>query len=979
MQADRWRQVEELYDAALELPIAERAEFVEKACAGDEELRRELSSLLEAEQQVGDFMKSPALDIAAQGIARDHSAFQPSSHQTSFINRELGPYKIEMLLGMGGMGEVYLAHDAKLKRKVALKILPTRFVPDQEHVRRFEREARAISALNHPNLITIYDIGVADGVHYIATEYVTGKTVRDLIDDGLKMKDALAIATQVAEALSAAHNAGVLHRDIKPENIMVRPDGYVKVLDFGLAKLSEGTTTTAAAVDNPNPSSGTRPGLMMGTLAYMSPEQAVGDVVDQRTDVWSLGVVLYEMVTGSSPTRGANRSETLGAILSKEPLIDTDSNPELPLELDHILVKALEKDRELRYQTASDFRADLKRLKREMDSSPSHSGSSGRTAQRKLAAAESAAARLWSRRALAFGATAVIALSLSAWLLATTWNAKKVVAGPDWSHAKNVQLTLNEGSELFCSLSPDAKSFVYVGEEAGNTDIYSQRVGGKNPTNLTKDSTQDETTPAFSPDGNLIAFHSEREPAGLYIMEATGENTRRVSDIGYHPSWSPDGKEIVVSEEWIGVHTNKSARPSALWIINVTSGEKRLLTKGDAAQPSWSPNGGRIAYWYWTAEGRGDIATISVAGGAPVKVTADDSIDWNPVWSPDGRFIYFASDRGGSMNLWRIAVDEKTGAASGAPEAVSTPSRYALNPSFSRDGKTMVYVRYESVANVQSVAFDTVSGKVTGEPAWVTRGYTGVSNPQLSPDGEHYVARWQHPTQEDIAIFNRDGSNLRGLTDDKFQDRRPRWFPDGQAIAFISDRSGLNQIWTVNADSTGLRQLTFAGENGAVLPTLAPDGKRLAYLQLGDKSAAAFILNLTKNWQEQTPEPFPPVPNFKGYFIPNDWSSDGEKIIGTLISEDKNDGGLAIYSFSNKSYQRIADFGSYPTWLKGNRKFIFIQKSTIYLGDSESRKAQAIFTPASNTIQHPSIAPDNKMIFYRYLQIEADVWSLSLE
>lgn len=969
MKADRWQQLEGLYDAAMELPAAERAKFAKDACAGDEDLLRDLLGMLNAEQEVGDFMESPALDIAAKAVAQE----TPSVNQSFFVGRELGPYKIEELLGVGGMGEVYLAHDAKLKRQVALKILPLRFVADPEHVKRFEREARAVSALNHPNLITIYDIGISEGVHFIATEFVTGKTVRDLIDDGLKMKDALAIATQVAEALGAAHNAGVLHRDIKPENIMVRPDGYVKVLDFGLAKLSE-----QIAAERSNLSAGTEPGLLMGTLAYMSPEQAAGDVVDQRTDIWSLGIVLYEMMTGSSPTKGANRMETLGTILSKEPLTAKDSNPALSIELDHILGKALEKDRELRYQTASDFRADLKRLKREIDSSPSVPGSGVRASRRNLTAVASSARR-WPRRAFVFGALVVVALSLGAWFLATTWFTTKTSAGPNWSRARNLQLTIKEGSELFCSLAPDGKSFVYVSDEAGNADIYLQRVGGKNPTNLTKDSTKDETTPAFSPDGNLIAFHSQREPAGLYIMEATGENPRRISEVGYHPSWSPDGKEIVVGAEWIGVHANKSAAPSALWIIEVATGEKRLLTAGDAAQPSWSPGGGRIVYWYWSAEGHGDLATIPATGGPPVRITTDDSIDWNPVWSPDGKFIYFASDRGGSMNLWRIAVDEKTGAAIGSPEAVPTPSRYAFNISFSHDGKSLVYVRYESATNVQSVPFDATSGKVSGEPSWVTRGYAGVASPQLSPDGGRYVARWLHPTQEDIAIFNNDGSNLRALTDDKFQDRRPRWFADGQRIAFSSDRSGVNQIWSINADGTGLRQLTFAAENGADSPSLSPDGKRLAYLQLKDKGAVVFVMDLTKAWQEQSPEPFPPVPAFKGYFRPNDWSSEGDELIGTLVSEDGNDAGIGTYSVSSKRFEKLADFGGYPSWLKDSRKFIFIEKNKIYLGDTEGKKVQAIFSPSSNAIQHPGISADNKMIFFRFLQIEADVWSLNLE
>jgi Tol biopolymer transport system component len=658
-----------------------------------------------------------------------------------------------------------------------------------------------------------------------------------------------------------------------------------------------------------------------------------------------------------------------------------DSHPPLPVELEHILGKALEKDRELRYQTASDFRADLKRLKREIDSSPSLPGSDdGGRAARRNPAATVASAKPWSRRTLVAGALlAVIVLSLGGWLLATKLAATKAAAVPDWSRARNVQLTIKESSELFCSLAPDGKSFLYVSFEAGNTDIYWQRVGGKNPINLTKDSSMSETTPAFSPDGNLIAFHSEREPSGLYIMEATGENPRRLSDVGYHPSWSPDGKQIVAGAEWVGVHSNKSTNPSALWIIDVATGAKRLLTEGDAAQPSWSPGGERIAYWYWSTEGRGDIATIPAAGGAPVRITSQDSVDWNPVWSPDGKYIYFASDRGGSMNLWRIAVDEKTGKALGEPEAVPTPSRYALSVSFSRDGKSLAYVRYESLANIQSVPFDASSGKVTGAPVWVTRGFTGVSHPQLSPDGERYVARWPRLTQEDIAVFNKDGSNWRALTDDKFQDRRPRWFPDGQRIAFTSDRSGVNQIWSINADGTGLKQLTFAEGNGASSPVISPDGKSLTYLQFKDTGASAYILDLTKGWQEQSPKPLPPLSASGGYFFPNDWSSDGGKLIGAFAEGDRNDGGVGTYSFSSGSYEKLIDTGGYPIWLKDNRRFIFIRKNTIYLADAENKKTQPIFTPSANGIQAPSISRDNRTIFFRYLEVEADVWLLSLE
>jgi Tol biopolymer transport system component len=972
MKADRWRQVEELFDAAVELPAAEREEFLRDACGGDEELRRELASLLDARGQVGDFLEAPALEVAAREFARgqpEPSRAQSQAAQTTFAGR-VGPYRVERLLGAGGMGEVYLARDEKLGRRVALKLLPRKFVSDPDRRARFEREARAASALNHPNLITVYDIGEVEGSHYIATEFVEGKTVRALIKEGLKTKDALNIAAQVAEALSAAHGAGIVHRDIKPENIMVRPDGYVKVLDFGLAKLTE------AAEDAP-PAMQTQAGLIMGTPAYMSPEQAAGDAVDGRTDVWSLGVVLYEMATGGSPFKGGSRQETLNAILSKEPAPATEVNPSLPLELNHILSKALEKDRELRYQTASDFRADLRRLRRELDSSASLPGHSTQAAAGRRTRPTAAPARPW--RGFALGATVVAALALCVWLLAARWPRAKAPAGPDWSRATNVQLTVQQGPEAFLSLAPDGKSFVYVTGPKGNADIYWQRVGGKNPTNLTAGSTKDDTTPAFSPDGNLIAFHSEREPPGLYVMGATGENPRRVSDAGFHPSWSPDGKEIVAGAEWVGVHTNKAAGPSPLWVVSVATGERRLLTAGDAAQPSWSPAGHRIAYWFWSREGRGDIATVPASGGEPVVLTRENSTDWNPAWSPDGRFVYFSSDRGGSMNLWRTPVDERTGEALGAAEPVATPSRYAYSPSFSRDGRLLAYVRYESQSHLQSLPFDDVRGRVTGEPVNVTRGAWEVSTPQLAPGGERYVVRWPRVVQDDIAVFDRDGSNWRALTDDKFSDRRPRWFPDGRRIAFTSDRGGAPQIWAINADGTGLRQLTYAAEKGAGGAVLSPDGRRLAYTQAKERGGAAFLLDLTRGWREQEPEPLPPVPGFAGYLSPYDWSADGDRLIGVLVGEERGESGIATFSFSTRAYERITNFGEYPGWLKDGRRFVFAHENRVYLGDARSKKTRELFAPPLHAIQNPAVSPDNRAIYFRFLQVEADVWLLALD
>ena len=306
MDAEQWRRVDELLDAALGLPEREREPFVERAAAGDEALRDEVLSLLRAQSRAAGFMEQSALRVAARALARE-AAPEP------LAGREVGGYVVERLLGAGGMGEVYLARELKLGRPVAFKVLPRHALADPERAERFKREARALSALNHPNLVTVYDVGEHAGLAYIAMEYVEGRTLRSLLEDRPRLGESLAIAAQIAEALAAAHQAGVVHRDVKPDNVMVRPDGYVKLLDFGLAKLTE---PSAPRGDGPGV---TRAGAAMGTLAYMSPEQAAGEAVDHRTDIWSLGVLIYELVAGRKPFGGADRRATVNAIMSSEP------------------------------------------------------------------------------------------------------------------------------------------------------------------------------------------------------------------------------------------------------------------------------------------------------------------------------------------------------------------------------------------------------------------------------------------------------------------------------------------------------------------------------------------------------------------------------------------------------------------------------------------------------------------------------------
>jgi len=949
MDAELWKRVDQVLDAALEIPVAEREQFVRTECGDNQEVCKEVLSLLSAQEHAGTFLADSAIRVAAKAMAKD----SPTAIKLLTTGQEIGTYKIERLLGSGGMGQVYLATEAKLNRKVALKILPAEFVTDLERATRFEREAQVLSSLNHPNLVTIYEVGHLENTHFIAMEFIEGRTLRELLAGDLKLREALSIAVQVAEALAAAHAAGIVHRDIKPDNIMVREDGYAKVLDFGLAKLTEARSPTGDSA-----SAYTQPGIVMGTLAYMSPEQATGEAIDQRTDIWSLGVVLYELLTGEAPFRQAVRLATINAILNTDPDSVRNSNSALPADLDHIVGRALEKDRELRYQTASDFRADLRRILREIDSDPSGT-------ERIIVARKRRSYRVVS---IAAAMLAVIIVSS----LITRQFLKKTAKGPDWSQGTHTQLTDHAGTEHFPSLSPDGKSFVYASKQNGNYDLFLQRVGGKNPTNLTKDSPSDDSQPSFSPDGEHIVFRSEREPAGLYVMESTGENAHRVSDGGFHPAWSPDGKEIVFSTSGRDLPDVRNISSSSLWIVNLASGEKRLLTNDDAMQPHWSPHNKRIAYWFNPINaGRRDIATIPVGGGAPVVVTKDGVSNWNPVWSPDGRYLYFASDRGGNMNFWRVAMNEETGMVQSEPEAIVTPSRYSRHLAFSRDGSRMIYVQTDDRSNIQSVQFDPGIQKTIGVPVAITRGDHLLIRPELSSDGKRFVIRLPRRTQDDLLLMNADGSNWHDLTNDKFFDRYPRWSPDGKRVAFASDRSGNYEIWTIDTEGTNLRQLTFDSSAASTFPIWNPNGKEI----ICNHNRATVVLDLNKSWQDQTLPQLPPIKGDPDAFVAWDWSPDGKKLIGAFRRVDV---GIGTYTFETNSYDKIADYDAQPAWLPDSRHVVFTREGKAFICDVVTKKIDQLTLLPSEYIRTVAVSADGHLLYFTTYSSESDIWLLSL-
>jgi Tol biopolymer transport system component/DNA-binding winged helix-turn-helix (wHTH) protein len=568
-----------------------------------------------------------------------------------------------------------------------------------------------------------------------------------------------------------------------------------------------------------------------------------------------------------------------------------------------------------------------------------------------------------------------VVVILGAWAFVSRAKPPNKVAGLDWSLATSAKLTSEAGTEYSVSLAPDGKSFIYSGRESGNWDIYWQRVGGRKTVNLTKDSAADDVQPAYSPDGNFIAFHSEREPSGTYVMEATSENVRRLSDVGFDPAWSPDGKELVVSTDYFGDPAKRSRIPSQLWILDLATGAKRLLTNGDAVQPSWSPGGQRIAYWALQAgSGQRDIWTIPASGGETIRVTNDQALDWNPVWSPDGKYLYFASDRGGSMNFWRVPLDETSGRVLGAPETVVTPSVYSQHLSFSRDGKRLAYVQKLETRNLQSTRFDPLKEEKTGEPVAITQGTRYVTEPDLSPDEEWFVCSSQGEKQEDILLFKRNGAEQRQLTNDPFRDRSPRWSPDGKLIAFYSDRSGRFEIWTINSDGTGLRQLTHTSGTSTVYPIWSPDGNRMLFKQ---RDSQPFLFEVNRPWTEQTPQKLPLLPGTGENFWAFSWSDDGRKLAGVWYLNRISY--LHVYDFETGTYENFNLRAARPIWLSDNRRLLYELDGRVNMLDTHTRKSHQVLSADPYTITTICPTRDARTLYYAVQKTEADVWLLSLE
>ena len=843
---DRWQQIKAIFYSAQDRPPAERSAFLNEVCGDDASIREEVEALLTADANNENFLTSPAYEFAAGMLASEGSEFN--------AGQRVGRYEILCSLGAGGMGQIYLARDSQLGRNIALKLISQEFATDPRRVLRFEQEARAASALNHPNVCVIHEIGTTEnGRHFIAMEYIQGITLRDqLARAPLKLLDALQVAIQVGTALATAHAVGIVHRDIKPENIMLRPDGYVKVVDFGLAKLTE-VLSEQQHLSEAQTVVRTEPRTLMGTVKYMSPEQLRESAVDERTDIWSLGIVLYEMVTGHTPFDARSRNDSVARILGTEPVQITFPE-DTPKEFREIVKKALEKDRNERYQTINKLTTDLTSLKRDVErkisgeltplpgvqSSPviytpgpplHHGGSTifTRFKSQAIHTADSLFTEIRTHKAAAIfaGATSVLALlfflpSMAGWInkVVSPGQPSQQTAASD--HRPTMKALTNVGRSVSSAISADGKWVAHAEEQGGKQHLV--------VTNTSTFASSIAVPPAedvnyigvsFSRDGNYLYF-TRKEKSGLgilYQLAWPGTNAVKLKTGVDSPiSFSPQGDRFAFVR-----HVNET-KEFLLMLSNVDGTNEQVIASRKNGErlskegPAWSPDGSMVVCpaSHWDKGFHTNLVGFDLKNGHEQQI---GNHPWFTIaqvaWQEDmSSLVISARDTATSPHqLWRVHFPD------GATQKITDDLDEYLGVSLS--GPNIVTVRsnlswrlWVSTPNESQNAKEITSG------VGVNYGLTWTSKGKIV---------FSSMAQDRLNIFriDPDSSNQVQLTSGG-HNYLPASSADGRFIVFSSNRNGPFNIWRINADDgSDLTQLTSG--DGNFYPSTSPDDQWVAY------------------------------------------------------------------------------------------------------------------------------------------------------
>ncbi|MDX6612330.1 MAG: eukaryotic-like serine/threonine-protein kinase [Blastocatellia bacterium] len=850
MNRERWQEVDSIFEAALARPASERDAFLDEACAGDPDLRAEVDSLI-ASEATEDFMNDPAFTDAARVLV------QNARH--SLTGQTIGSYQILESLGAGGMGEVYLALHLRTNRKVALKLLPAAFMNDGQRVRRFQQEARTVLALNHPNIVTVYDIEQAGDTHLIATEVIEGETLRQRLSRGaLDLAEALDVAIQIAGALAAAHEAGVVHRDIKPENVMLRPDGFVKVLDFGLAKLTEREQRETSSELPTRALVRTDAGMVIGTANYMSPEQARGQEVDARTDTFSFGIMFYEMLTGNMPFSGGTKSDVMAAILQNEPPPLARFLPKAPEALEWIVTKTLAKNRDERYQTAKELLTDLKRLKRRSDYQveaarfgSTTSGDSGfvapgsDTATNRTAAADPPAATAEATRTLssaeyviseikrhkrgvmftvagiAFLVIAAIGIVIGIRYLRPTSLSQ---ATNPFRQTKVAKLTTT-GNASQAAISPDGKYVVHVTGGAGKQSLLLRHIATGSDKEIVAANGNDFSWLTFSRDGSYVLY--SRVEAGIYPLfqvPVLGGTPQKLiaDDVDTRVSFSPDGKRFAF------MRGEPQKGETSLILANADGTHEQVLSKykvsdfsGNWPFPSWAPDGQTIAVAHRTGNDRStNVVTVRVADGQEKQITSQQ---WPNIlalsWLADAQGLVITAGEPEATyqhQIWFVSYP------SGEARKITSDANNYVGLSLTEDSSSLVTVQAEQAPNLWLAP----NGDAARAKQITSSRGDGLAGVAFTPDGRIVYTSVAHGSRE-LWVVNTDGSGQKQLMSDAKAMAGPFVSPDGRYVVFSSARAGAPNIWRINIDGSNPKQLTTGTHDQT--PSISPDSRWVFY------------------------------------------------------------------------------------------------------------------------------------------------------